>query len=67
VFYPKKSTYCIVGALEVLGLKGYWGIKLIALTDFTLNFCPVSKRNHVEVVKLISVGSLLLGMSCHLT
>jgi hypothetical protein len=67
VFYPEKNTYCIVGASEVLGLKGYWGIELIALIDFTLNLCLVSKRNHVEVVKLISAGSLLLGMSCHLT
>jgi hypothetical protein len=67
VFYPKKNICCIVGAPEVLEPKGYWGIELIALTDLALNLCPNSENNHVEVVELISVGILLLGMSCHLT
>jgi hypothetical protein len=56
-----------VGVPEVLGPKGYWGVKLIALTDPTLNFCPIFERNHIEVVKLIIVGILLLGMNYHFT
>ncbi len=58
MFYPKKSTCCIVGTPEVLGPRGYWGIKLITFTDHALNPCPISKRNHVEVVELIFVGIL---------
>jgi hypothetical protein len=67
VFYPEKNTYSIMGTLEVLGPRGYWGVELITLTNSVLNFCPIFKKNHVEVVELISMGILSLGMSCHLT
>jgi hypothetical protein len=66
-FYLEKNTCCIVGASEVLGPKGYWGVELIALTNPTLNLYPVSKMNHVEIIELIFMGILLLGMSYHLT
>jgi hypothetical protein len=36
-FCFEKSICCIVGALEVLGLREYWGVKLITLTDPALN------------------------------
>jgi hypothetical protein len=39
VFCLEKSTCCIVGALEVLGPREYWGVKLIALVDLALNIC----------------------------
>ncbi len=67
MFYPEKNTYSIMGTLEVLGPRGYWGVELITLTNSVLNFCPIFKKNHVEVVELISMGILSLGMSCHLT
>jgi hypothetical protein len=53
------------GSFEAFGIEGMWGVKLIALTDPTLNLCPISKRNHVEVVDLVFMGILLLGMNCH--
>jgi hypothetical protein len=56
-----------VGAPGVLEPRGYWGVELITFTNHALNFCPVFEKNHVEVVKLIFVGILLLGMNCHLT
>jgi hypothetical protein len=56
-----------MGTSGVLGPRGYWGVKLIAFTDFALNLCLVFERNHVEVVELIFVGILLLGMNCHFT
>ncbi len=68
VFCPKKSTYCIVGALELLGQKEYQGVESIVPTDPTLKIFVQSLRlNHVEVVELIFVGILLLGMNCHFT
>jgi hypothetical protein len=48
VFHPKKSTYCIVGISRVLGMRGYWKVKLITLIDPSLNLYPVSERNHVK-------------------
>jgi hypothetical protein len=29
VFHPEKNTYEIVGAPRVLGMRGYWRVKLI--------------------------------------
>jgi hypothetical protein len=37
VFCLEKSTYYIVGALEVLGPREHWGVELIALADRALN------------------------------
>ncbi len=67
MFHYKKNICCIMGTSGVLGPRGYWGVKLIAFTDFALNLCLVFERNHVEVVELIFVGILLLGMNCHFT
>jgi len=39
----KKSIYCIVGVMEVLGSKGYWGVELIVLAYLALNLCLTSK------------------------
>jgi hypothetical protein len=44
MFCPDKSTYCIVGAVKVLGPKGFWGVELITLTDLALNFYSISER-----------------------
>ncbi len=44
----KKNTCCIMGAIGVLGLRGYWKVELITLTDHALNLCLVSKRNDVK-------------------
>jgi hypothetical protein len=54
-----------VGALGVLGPRGYWKMELITLTDLALNFYPVCVGEPCEVVELVFVGFLLLGMSCH--
>jgi hypothetical protein len=64
-FQSKKNTCYIVGAPRVLGLKEYWGVEWIILTNHALNLCLVSKINHVEVVELVYVGILLLGMNYH--
>jgi hypothetical protein len=48
VFHPEKNTCCIVEAPEVLGMKGYWRLKLITFNDPSLNLYLVSERNHVK-------------------
>jgi hypothetical protein len=41
VFCHEKNTYYIVGAPEVLGPKGLWGVELIALANPALNLCSI--------------------------
>jgi hypothetical protein len=43
VFCHKKSICCIMGASEVLGLRGYWGVELIVRVVLALNLCLVSE------------------------
>jgi hypothetical protein len=41
VFCLEKSTCCIVGILEVLGLRGCWEVEKIVLVDPALNLYPI--------------------------
>ncbi len=43
VFRLKKNTCCIVGTLEVLGLRGFLGVKLIVIIAPALNLCSIFK------------------------
>ncbi len=63
--WKKYLLHC--GSSKGFGTERSRGVELITPTDPTLNVYLVSKRNHVEVVELISMGILLLGMRCHFT
>ncbi len=61
VFCPEKSTYCIVRTSEVLGLRGFWGVELIALTDFALNLCSISETEPYLSNRVDLCGDYVVG------
>jgi hypothetical protein len=50
-----------VGALGILGIRGYHEMYKIKLTYYVLNFCPVSERNH-EIMLGLYLRDFVVGV-----
>jgi hypothetical protein len=61
MFCPEKNTYYIVGALEVLGPKGFLGVKLIALAGPTINLCSISETKPCLSNRVDLCGDYVVG------
>jgi hypothetical protein len=61
VFCPKKNTYYIVGALEVLGPRGFWGIELIAFANLALNLYSISETKPCLSNRFDLYGDYVVG------
>jgi hypothetical protein len=61
VFCLEKNTCCIVGTLEVLGLRGYWGVELIVFANPALNICLVSETKPCSSSRINFCGDSVVG------
>lgn len=61
VFCLEKSTYYIVGVPEVLELRGFWGIELIAFADPALHLCSIFETEPCLSNRVDLCGDYVVG------